>query len=301
MICFKVLVFQHMQIVIIKALQKSVQEKDKMKLFTIVTLSILLIFAILGMIFAQNLFYYPDAGKSNYTPADLGLYYEDIYFESLDGIKLHGWFMPSPKKAKGTVIHVHGNAGKLENHLNFAAWLPKEGYNLFMFDYRGFGLSQIKRQTPKALMEDTKAAIAYVRGRMDLEQDKLFIFAQSLGGNNAIAAIASGQRKGIRAILIDSTFTSYKEIADETIAYSGVFMSDKYSAVNFIADISPIPLLFIHGKNDSIIPYKHSEKLYTLAKHPKKLIMAPHAQHLGALQNEIYQNEALKFFEESLK
>jgi fermentation-respiration switch protein FrsA (DUF1100 family) len=196
---------------------------------------------------------------------------------------------------------VHGNAGKLENHLNFAAWLPNEGYNLFMFDYRGFGLSQVARQTPKALMEDTKAAIAYVRGRNGLDRDKLFIFAQSLGGNNAIAAIASGQRRGIKAVLIDSTFTSYKEIADETMAYGGIFMSDKYAAANLIADISPIPLLFMHGTSDSIIPYKHSEKLYALAKHPKKLIIAPHVQHLGALQNEIYQNEALKFFEESLK
>lgn len=270
-----------------------------MKRLVVIALSILLIFVVLGMIFAQNLFYYPSVGKSSYTPADLKLSYEDVYFDSLDGTKLHGWFIPSYKKAKGTVIHVHGNAGKLENHLDFAAWLVREGYNLFMFDYRGFGLSQIKRQTPKALMEDTKAAIAYVRGRG--ERDKLIIFAQSLGGNNAIAAIASGQRKGIKAVLIDSTFTSYKEIADETVAYGGVFMSDRYGAVNFIADISPIPILFIHGTSDSTISYKHSEKLYALAKHPKKLIIAPHVQHLGALQNEVYQNEVLRFFEESLQ
>jgi fermentation-respiration switch protein FrsA (DUF1100 family) len=90
-------------------------------------------------------------------------------------------------------------------------------------------------------------------------------------------------------------------MGDYTIPLSGVFMSDKYAAANLIADISPIPLLIMHGTGDSIIPYDHSEKLYALAKHPKKLIIAPHAQHLGALQNnKIYQNEALKFFEENL-
>lgn len=269
-----------------------------MKLFAVAVFGILLIFIIFGVSFGQNFFYYPEIGKSHYTPNDIGLDYEDVYFESLDGTKLHGWFISSTEKAKGTVIHIHGNAGKLENHLNFVGWLPKNGYNLFMFDYRGFGLSEDKRQTPKALMDDTKTAIGYIRGRMG--RDKLFILAQSLGGNNAIAAIASGQRRGIKAVLIDSTFVSYKEIADETFAYSGIFVSDKYSAKNFIADISPIPLLFIHGTSDNIVPYKHSEKLYALAKHPKKLIIVPHAQHLSALQSEIYQNEVLRFFDENL-
>lgn len=269
-----------------------------MKKIAVSVFGILLTFTVLGMIFAQNFFYYPDVGKSGYTPANLGLSYEDVYFESLDGTKLHGWFIRSLEKAKGTVIHVHGNAGKLENHLDFVYWLAEDGYNIFMFDYRGYGLSEVKRQTPKALMEDTKAAIAYVRGRK--QRDKLFIFAQSLGGNNAIAAIASGQRRGIKAVLIDSTFASYKEIADDKLLCSGIFISDKYAALNLAADISPIPTLFIHGTDDSIIPYKHSEKLYASAKHPKKLIIVPHAKHLGALQNRIYQNEALKFFEENL-
>ncbi|MDR1976492.1 MAG: alpha/beta hydrolase [Campylobacteraceae bacterium] len=270
----------------------------RLKRLAIVALGAMGVFVAFGAIFGQSFFYYPKRGESSYTPKSLGLSYENVYFESLDGTKLNGWFISSTIEAKGTVIQVHGNAGKLEDHLDFVSWLPQRGYNLFMFDYRGYGLSEDKKQTPKALMEDTKAAIGYIRGRTPNE--KLFILAQSLGGNNAIAAIGSGQRRGIKALLVDSTFFSYKKIADDRLPNGGIFVSDRYSASSFIASVAPIPTLFMHSKGDEVIPYEHTEQLYALANHPKKLIIVPHGRHISALKNIIYQNEAVRFFDENL-
>ncbi|MFV0480981.1 MAG: serine aminopeptidase domain-containing protein, partial [Campylobacteraceae bacterium] len=115
--------------------------------------------AILLALNAQSFFYYPQIGASSFTPKSAGLVYEDLLFLSSDNkTKLNGWFIHSingSKNAKATILQVHGNAGKLENHLSYVSWLARENYNVFMFDYRGYGLSDNKKQTPKGLMQDT--------------------------------------------------------------------------------------------------------------------------------------------------
>ncbi len=57
---------------------------------------------------------------------------------------------------------------------------------------------------------------------------------------------------------------------------------ESYSGENYIASVSLIPLLLIHGKADYVIPWQYSEKLYSLAKEPKRLILIPHGEHIDA-------------------
>ena len=95
------------------------------------------------MMGCNSLFYYPSQ-KVFYTPHNFGTTYEDVYFTSKDGTRLNGWFVPAIGHAKGTVIHFHGNAENITNHYTFVQWLPSEGFNLFVFDYRGYGASSGK-------------------------------------------------------------------------------------------------------------------------------------------------------------
>src|ERR1041384_5905226 len=115
---------------------------------------------------AQGAFYHPDRGLHD-PPARLGLKYEQVTFASQDGTRLVGWFIPArgyadPKRAKGTVVHFHGNAQNLSAHWQFVDWLPQRGFNLFVFDYRGYGASQGSPE-PKGVFEDSLAALDYAR------------------------------------------------------------------------------------------------------------------------------------------
>src|SRR3989339_1821183 len=86
----------------------------------------------------SHFFYYPSK-KTYFPPEKIGLVYEDIEFNSLDGTKLTGWFFPSSsKKVKGTVLQFHGNAQNISTHYLSQIWLIQKGYNLMTFDYRGF-------------------------------------------------------------------------------------------------------------------------------------------------------------------
>lgn len=255
----------------------------------------------------QSMFYYPDSVRYE-TPDVLGLRYEPVQFTSADGTRLSGWFLPAagrenPKEAKGTVVHFHGNAQNMSTHWRFVAWLPKQDYNVFVFDYRGYGQSEGKPD-PKGVFEDSNAALNYVRSRADVDPERLFVFGQSLGGTNAIAVVGSGNRAGVRAAAIESTFYSYSSIANDKLRGAGLLVSDDYAASKYVAAVSPIPLLFIHGTDDQVIPLSHSKRLLADAREPKRLIEVPGAGHLEPMTalrfGHAYRQALTAFFESSM-
>jgi len=254
----------------------------------------------------EDAFYYPS--QTDYgNPGQDGLKYEAVRFASRDGTQLSGWFLPAAdvadsRNAKGTVIHVHGNAENISAHWPLAGWLATRGYNVFLFDYRGFGQSAGKPD-PKGIFEDTQSALDYIRARSDVDPGKLLVFAQSLGGNNAIAAIGAGDRAGIRAIAVESTFYSYPAIANDKLPGAGLFANDDYSAHRYIGKLAPIPLLLMHGTRDNVIPWQHTERLFALAGEPKQRVLIPGGGHIEAMTarfGRTYQDLLEKFFSEAL-
>ena len=115
----------------------------------------------------ERMFFYPDSATYT-TPAQLGVRAEDVQIVTADGSRLHGWFLPAVGNAKGTVLHLHGNAANVSNHLPLVSWLPARGYNVLMVDYRGFGRSQGKPSLD-GIVDDAAAALAYLRTRPDVD------------------------------------------------------------------------------------------------------------------------------------
>ena len=256
----------------------------------------------LGMVLsscAQKLFYYPDAIEHGHGPAQYHQPYQDLVFNSHDGTKLHGWFVPSrlhanPKLAKGTVVHFHGNAQNISSHYALVSWLPDQGYNVFTFDYRGFGSSE-GHVGFAGIVDDADAALDYVRELPGVDEQRLYVVAQSIGGNKAIAAIGRGNRAGIRAMVVDSTFYGYDAIANAKFSGASVLVNDQLSAHRYIGAISPIPLLMLHGTADNVIPYQQGQRLFTQAREPKQFITIPNGTHITALANPVYQQQVLQW------
>lgn len=279
-----------------------------LKPFTTLTgASLLLLLALVLSGCAQNLFYQPDHVLYD-TPKRAGLNFEQVTFQSADGTRLVGWFIPAagyvnPRDAKGTVIHFHGNAQNLSAHWQFVQWLPKRGFNLFVFDYRGYGASN-GTPSPKGVFEDSGSALDYVRSRPDVNPDRLLVLGQSLGGANAIAAVGSGNRAGVRAAVIEATFYSYSSIASDKVSGAGVLMDDTYSPDKYIANLSPIPLLLIHGTADPVIPVSHGVKLVSKANNPKIFVEVGGGGHIEAFTSRFgatYQDIVTDFFDEALR
>lgn len=246
-------------------------------------------------------FYFPDRSKYD-APDRVGLAFESISFQSGDGTHLSGWFIPaldtiSPREAKGTVVHLHGNAQNMTAQWQYVQWLPARGYNVFVFDYRGYGQSHGQPE-PKGVFEDAVAAFDYVRSRPDIDTDKLFVFGQSLGGMIAIAA-AGASTQGVRAVLAEAPFHSYTQLSDDRTPGEGQIVDESWSATTHVAKLAPIPLLLIHGTADKIVPYSHSEMLLAEANDPKRLVTVAGGEHLDIMTDRYgttYQDMLIDFF-----
>ncbi len=217
------------------------------------------------------LFYLPTYDEPS-TPAKWGYRYQNLYFKSQDGTSLHAWLIDQQgKRIKGLVVFSHGAAGSMGHHLGFVTWFAKAGYKVFMYDYRGFGQSggEVDRQ---GMVNDAKAAFAYVRKQPDLAAIPLISYGHSMGGAKSVAAVAEETIPGLRAVIVDSAFASYRDMARHMAGNFGEsLVSDQLAPLQLIERISPTPLLIIHGRNDEVVPFSQGIKLYEAAKQPKTL------------------------------
>ena len=247
-------------------------------------------------------FYFPDRTKYD-SPDRIGLTFENVFFKSADDTQLSGWFIPavgvnSTLEAKGTVVHMHGNAQNMTAQWRFVQWVPERGYNLFVFDYRGYGQSHGKPE-PKGVFEDAVAALDYLSTRSDIDTGKLFVFGQSLGGMIALASVGASP-KGVRAVLAEAPFHSYTALSDDRTPGEGQIVDETWSATTYVARLTPIPLLLIHGTSDKVVPYPHSQMLLSEAREPKRLVTVEGGDHLDIMTNRYgttYQDMMIDYFE----
>lgn len=248
----------------------------------------------------NRLFYFPTQ-EGPHTPDEFGYKYEEVNFKSEDGTKLHGWFIQNHGDGrKGTVVYSHGNAGAIGYHLGFITWASNAGYQILIYDYRGFGKSEgsVKR---KGIVEDVNAAIKYAKSRKDVDPKKIFSFGHSLGGAKSVAALSGEKGEDVAGVISFAGFSSYQKIAQKMVGEMALnLVTDELSPRDFIAGISPTPLLIVHGDQDSVVPVEHGRELFKKAKEPKKIIEVKGGSHNGALhlRNQETIKKILKWMSE---
>lgn len=233
----------------------------------ILVTTILLIFWATGCM--ERLFYYPHAGLTPPPTTHPGA--ESVWFTSQDGTKLHGWFIPArggSSNTAPTILHVHGNAGNIESHIWFTEYLPEAGFNLFIFDFRGYGQSEGRAHKRKGLIEDTHAALDAILARTDIDPSRIGLYGQSLGG--AIGLNVMADRNEIQAGVSESAFASWREVAASAVGGDppGVFsrglakllIGDSDRPIDAIGRIKR-PILLLHGTADSVVPFSHGQRL----------------------------------------
>nr|MDA3872373.1 alpha/beta fold hydrolase [Kiritimatiellia bacterium] len=247
------------------------------------------------------------------TPDQRGLEYEEVEFAATDGVRLTGWWLPAQGEAKGTILHFHGNAQNMSTHVRFAEWLPARGYHLFVFDYRGYGHSE-GSPTRRGLVRDGIAALETVQQRPEFDPGRFFVWGQSLGATVALQAMLRSDVP-VTAALIDSTFSSHGRIAAEKMRHlpwflqplrllRPLFISGGFDADQALSQLpEDLPLFFIHGERDRVIPPSHSQRLHRLRPENSRLWIIPGAGHCDGVLRfpEQVHPRILEFLEEVLK
>jgi hypothetical protein len=212
-------------------------------------------------------FYHP---KSHHAQTPAG--YEDVSFPTTDGLTLHGWFMPAQGRRPGdgpapTVLHVHGNSGDVSGHRFACGYLPAAGFNVLLFDYRGFGESDEPRGLLRRrwLVEDTCAAIDYLLTRKDVDRDRLAVFGYSLGAVLGLAAAA--ERDAVSAVVGFAGFATWEGVAADKAGFLGrALIAPGFDAVDSVGGLGARPLLLVHGTRDGVVGYHHAEQIRRAAE-----------------------------------
>ena len=159
-------------------------------------------------------------------------------------------------KSSNYLIYFHGNSEhifQIEFYgLDFRSYLDM---NVILVEYPGYSIYQSKSTNPITIFSNSLIVYDWVKEKFNAKDDQIFVCGRSIGTGSAIH-LAS--KRNPRALFLISAFTSLKNIGkDHNVS---MFLEEIFNSYRYIPNIK-CPILFIHGKQDSLINYKHSEDL----------------------------------------
>lgn len=278
--------------------------------FTISRFSPFLVLALAGCSGCSGVFLQPDR-RLHAKPEQVGAKWEEARFASADGTPLTGlWLSARPGPGKGVLVQFHGNGENMTSHFLYVWWLTLEGWDVLAFDYRGYGASGGKKSLAGSV-EDGVAALRYAREKA--AGRPLAVVGQSLGGALALASLEKDGGEGVKALVLDSTFASYRAIAREKLGLLwltwplrhplSLLVGDSLAAERFARRRKPVPLLFFHGEGDPVVPLHHGRRLFDAAAGPKEFVAVPgsgHTEALGARRAE-FKDRLVAFLDGALR
>ena len=256
----------------------------------------------------------PDEVGSPTTPADIGLDYEAVRFTTDDGVTLSGWLVPAARETRTAVIVLHGFSGhRLPELATLVPWLH-ERHHVLQFDFRGHGESGPGWVTLGSHeRRDVAAAVAFLRSR---GLGPIALFGVSMG---AAVAIVAAPEVPVAAVVADSAFAElHHPIANRMrevgyplpglgsraiVAAAALRTRSRLpNAIRTVARIAPRALLVIAAKEDQLISWRQSLRLYEAAGEPKELLVVEGAGHAKsyAVEPETYRSRVLEFLDRHL-
>lgn len=247
----------------------------------------------------NHLFYHPD--RHSYVRFDKGKAPEDGFLMTADGEKLHYWLFKPEGEPQGTVVQFHGNAQNMSAHFVYVVWLVQHGYQVMTFDYRGYGKSS-GRPSQEGLSVDGQTVLNHICSK---ENKPVFILGQSLGGAVALGSLSQGSQECACALIVDSSFFSYRRIARAKLDSYWLTWPLQYPLSLLVTDFyeSSVlkkiyqPILVVHSEKDPVVPVQFGERVYSSTASSDKSMWRLESQgHIEAfLPGSAYRDKLLNY------
>jgi len=222
----------------------------------IVMLSLYLLFGALIFIFQRNLLYFAD--ETVPAPADYGLAdVESIRFPTDDRLKIFAWWRPPVSEYAPVLVYFHGNAGHLGHRAEKVAPFLRKGYGLLLVTYR-YNAGTGGTPNENSLYRDGDAAVQYLQQR-GIRTDRLVLYGESLG---TALAVNSAKNFPVACLVLEAPFSSMADLAQHHYPYLPAkwLIRDRFQSDLHIQNVN-VPMLFVHGRQDQIVPLKFAQKL----------------------------------------
>ena len=246
----------------------------------------------------QNALIYVPSKKYLNTPEYYNLKYENYILSTKDGERINSWFIPH-SNPRATLLFLHGNGGNISTRLDSINIFHKLGLSVFIIDYRGYGSSS-GVPSEEGTYIDAESAWLFLKNKKHINENDIIIFGRSLGG---AVAIWLAHKYRSSALIVESSFTSIIDMGRHNYPYLPISLlaKIKYPSDERISRIE-VPKLFIHSKDDDIVPYKFGKKLYDLAIQPKSFLDINGLHNNGFLvSGDVYIDGIDNFFIDIIK
>ncbi len=253
---------------------KKLIKMNNLILLLLILISIYLFILISTYLFQRNLLYHPT--ENNYSGDKLIVSVEKIKIKTGSNIELLSWYHKKNINDYKTILFLHGNAGSLENRIHKINNFKDLNVNFLLLAWRGFSGNK-GSPTEQNLYEDAWSAIKWLKSE-GIKESNIIIYGESLGTG---VATEIAQNKNFAGVILESPFTSMIDAGKTKYPYLPVkfLLKDKYESNKKIKNIKS-PVLIMHGKVDTIVPFHMGEKMYRLANEPKYSYFSEYDDHM---------------------
>jgi fermentation-respiration switch protein FrsA (DUF1100 family) len=229
---------------------------------------------------------------------------EEVWFRTAGGERLHGWFVRAgAPPARAAVVYFHGNGG----NVSYLGWvgesLAARGFDVLLFDYRGYGQSDGAVSDEQGIYEDAAAAYDFMIRERGAAPGRLVLYGQSLG-TTAAAELAATRPCG--ALVLESGLSSAADMARVVLPWlprAVARMTKNKFDTRAKLPRARCPVLVAHGDLDEVIPVEQGRALFAAAPEPKRLHLVRGAGHnnLTVVGGEKYLDALADFINSSIK
>ena len=246
----------------------------------------------IAYIFQRKLLYFPL--KQHPSLGVLGGVYAEVHTQTKDQLSLTHWYA---KRGQPYIVVFHGNGGNIEGRGYRFKFLVDEGYSVLLVSYRGYG-GNSGQPTEKDLIFDSALVLEWLLKKEGISPKEVVLFGESLGSGVAIALASQYQ---VKSLIFDGAFSSVSEVGQSAYPFFPVrwLLKDTWDSESRIQKVKS-PLLFIHSKKDSIVPFRFAHKLFQAANEPKEHIWLEDSGHNDNLEIESVRKSIVDFLQLSL-
>ncbi len=260
------------------------------KILKIVCLLILIsIVAAFGYLYQKQeaLIFHPTKLDQSYQ-FDSEIPLKERNFTTSDGVILHGIHFKTPQ-SKGLVFYLHGNSGNVQNYLGTAYNFLNNGYDFFVYDYRGFGKSGGEIDDEKQLFADNQ--FVYNTLKKEYLEKNIVIAGYSIG--SGMAAKLATTNSPAQLILL-APYNNFIDLVKMWNKYTPTFLLKyRFETDNYLESFSKKITVF-HGKKDKVIPFQCAEALKATFPEKITLIGLDDVGHVGIDAHPKFQDQIRK-------
>ena len=242
-----------------------------------------------------RMIYYPQPELTE-TPGSREWAFEEVWLTSSDGVRIHGWFIPSPappRASRVTVLFFHGNAGNIGHRLEKIAILRSLGADVLIVDYRGYGRSE-GRPSEAGLYRDARAAYDFLAQVRKVDPAAIVLYSESLG--TAVATRLASQ-VAVGKMVLEAPFTSIVDVGRSIYPFLpvGLMVRNRFDTLRDIPRVQA-PILVLHSRDDEIFPLRHAQRLVAAATPHARLVVMRGGHNDAFLVSAALYREALAEF-----